>query len=313
LATPATYADGGVVMDGGAASDAGSSDAGPLDAGGVDGGPEDAGVVDGGRVDAGVVDGGPEDAGVVDGGAADAGIVDAGEVDAGKLDAGPVPCGDIDARGQCNGDTLQYCADDALVSVDCQNFFPAGTVSSCAIIDDDWGADCVVAAGEDCMYTDAEGERVLAFCEQGAGCFDNADADAAVCEADVGACTPSDSFAASCDGQRLTFDCHHGRPVGVHCPVDASCTPQGCIDVGRGGPCDDPLLACADGLVCRSGLCADPVVVEPEPAPTPTPEPEPTGCAARQTASTTTPLAALWLLPLGLGLARRRQSRRARH
>ncbi len=71
------------LLDGGAAGDAGATDAGPRDGGSGDAGPADGGMRDAG----GVVDGGRGDAGVAD---ADGGLVDGGaEADAGQLGQPP--------------------------------------------------------------------------------------------------------------------------------------------------------------------------------------------------------------------------------
>lgn len=98
---------------------------------------DDAGAID----DAGAVD----DAGTID----DAGT----EVDASGTDAATncTPCGDVTFIGACDSDQVTWCdGDGCLRGVDCSAEMISGAPLHCAEFSQDWGFDCLAAAGQGC-------------------------------------------------------------------------------------------------------------------------------------------------------------------
>ncbi|MCP4502948.1 MAG: hypothetical protein GY822_23675 [Deltaproteobacteria bacterium] len=169
-------------------------------------------------------------------------------------DAGTTPqaCGDLTIQGECDGNTLRYCFENAVVESDCDTYFPDGVTATCGEINSNWGFDCKLPVGETCEYANQDGSTFVAFCEDNAGCTIDVVAQTATCVAALGTCTPADDFVPVCNNGNLTVDCQENQPYGIACP--GSCDSGTCIDMAEGQRCDD-LLVCGDNLTCTGGVC----------------------------------------------------------
>ena len=157
------------------------------------------------------------------------------------------------------------------VSVDCATMGYPMIPATCVLINADWGYDCGVATGGQCIYQDpTTGSARVTFCSaSGAGCLINVNTPDAgggeKCTANMGTCTaatPDAGFTPVCDGTKLKIGCRVNQPYGFECAPGA-CTGGKCVSV-VGGPCDNSptgSFTCGTGLHCvvpdgGAGKCA---------------------------------------------------------
>jgi hypothetical protein len=211
--------------------------------------------------------------------------------------SGGTPCGDITEEGTCEGDTLRFCRDGALLTFDCRaGYFEAelfGEVTgTCQLINDSYGYDCVVATGDTCVGAQSHGDHSDYFpvlcAGQRQGCVAAAE-DQFVCKADVGACEAG-AVEPFCLGDVLVLECAQSQPIGFDCvAMGGKCeVHEGeavCGDLPQGAACHihdhdheepdpghehnhggfEPITECAEGLTC------DPVTETCQAPPPPSP------------------------------------------
>ncbi len=141
-------------------------------------------------------------------------------------------CDGLDYAGECNGDTLRYCENHQLVSVDC-----AARGQVCAYESDAIGNNCVEAPSDPCEGLDYAGEcsgEVLRYCDNGQliqvscaareqVCGYQSDAIGYNClERPTDPCQGLD-YAGECRGQTLRW-CEEGQLRSVDCAArDQTC------------------------------------------------------------------------------------------
>lgn len=162
-------------------------------------------------------------------------------------------CGPITHFGECNGTSLTYCeaegtAAERVVTVDCAATFP-GSRGTCALVDATYGNDCVVLTGDVCEFDNELSRPVYALCDgRAAGCIYDETAGEAICQVDVGPCTPAtagQSYAPTCLGGVLAFDCRVNQPVGYDCAgAGGTCNRGTCEDLPEGARCNEQDLLC---------------------------------------------------------------------
>ena len=244
--------NGGETTDAGTdgqAVDAGATDAGATDAGATDAGATDAGATDAGATDAGAQDAGAQDT-AMDGAVADGG---SGPVDAGPATADTAgACGTITAKGQCTGDKLQFCDEGKLVTDDCKKAMSELGTGTCMEVSAEWGSECALEAGGNCLSEDEEGNDVWEFCagEKGA-CVDVPEG--TLCKTDVLTCIAAD--VGTCVGELGIWECEAGMAYAIDCEAwEGKCAVVGeepvCNNIAVDGSCDDIYLLCAEGLSC---------------------------------------------------------------
>ncbi len=164
-------------------------------------------------------------------------------------------CGPVTHFGECNGATLAYCEGEGtpaarVVTVDCASVFP-GSMGTCDLVNATHGNDCVVLTGEVCEFADELARPVYALCDGTApGCIYEETSREAVCRSDVGPCTPptpGQTYAPTCNGGVLAFDCRIGQPIGYDCEgAGGTCARGTCTSLPEGARCDDTDLLCDD-------------------------------------------------------------------
>ena len=198
-------------------------------------------------------------------------------------------CEGITVKGQCDGDILSYCGNnDVTIAIDCRTeYFPAEyTTGSCQIIDSDYGYDCVLPAGEPCVF-DTGLSEVTTYCESPtAGCvWDFANTAGFLCTETAPDCTQptlGETFRPQCSGDLLLLDCLPGdQPLAYDCgSLGGVCENDTCRSA-QTELCDDELLRCAAGARCEgvtatefgtcvavtdcvqnNGGCGDPAVIQ---------------------------------------------------
>lgn len=216
---------------GGAADTAGAADAGLADAG--------AGGADAGSADAAGTDAAGSDAG----GAADAGTA---------ADAGGAATCTYPEEGKCEGDKVLMCEEGKDATYDCAAQFKDVGAATCAVIAPDWGADCAMKAGEECLYESDDGDVEWSFCGgEAPGCVIHSKG--VTCQEKVGTCADSD--AGTCKDGKLVLDCAGTQPYLIDCKeLGGACTKSGeafaCTGLPEGAECDKTQALCAAGLAC---------------------------------------------------------------
>jgi MYXO-CTERM domain-containing protein len=186
--------------------------------------------------------------------AVDAAVADtAVAVDSASVEAG-VPCGQVTFLGECDGDTVRYCArDNQLVEVDCADEFGSG--ATCGL------ADCTAdgCLGYFCVARNGQACDEILGCDVGAGqgCVDGTCAGSTACD--------PDAFTPTCDGDLLSYcaytvgrnDCSEGDTQPYVCGNTSAGTP-GCLGTA-GGLCDPSNgFECATGFDCVDNVCTAP-------------------------------------------------------
>ena len=182
---------------------------------------------------------------------------DAAYEDAGGEDHYFVGCGSLTYIGECDGDTVSYCAENGqdVITIDCAAQF--GSASTCGLLDCDDSSDCL---GYYCVAEIGESCEEL-WCDVGAsaGCLDG------VCDTASDACDPS-TFTRTCTNSVIEychpdaemewdFDCSMGGTEPYSCGTrsDGVLTCLGQL----GGLCDPAQgYECGAGLICIEGVCA---------------------------------------------------------
>lgn len=216
-------------------------------------------------------------------------------------------CGAVTATGQCDGSTVQFCANGQLVQYDCATLFP-NNPARCGEVSAEWGFDCLIDTGAECLYS-SDGSIVATFCEDEGACVVDLDNATSACVADVGLhCSPDDEGYANnafCDANNAFFACIEADSfTGLACGFGSTCTNGRCEGVEEDGRCDPAGVSstCEEGLVCDdNGICR-PSELEPEPS-----GEIDAGCASVRV---NTELPGLSLFALAVLLARSRRSRR---
>lgn len=168
-------------------------------------------------------------------------------------------CGDITVRGACDGNVLSYCSrTNELVVLDCgQDYFPVGVQGGvCVEVDAEYGFDCALPTGGDCVFSD-EGSYLSTFCaEPGDGCSINIEnGEGFVCTANMPACerpAAGELYQPTCSGDYLYFDCLPGdQPVAIDCAAaGGTCGTDVCV-MPVGETCDNVNFFCDGDLICE--------------------------------------------------------------
>ena len=160
-------------------------------------------------------------------------------------------CGMVTPEGECDGNTVRYCDETAtppaLTTYSCTEDFDPAAI--CQTINPEYGVDCAMPTGGECVFTDPDDNLVQVFCQgRGAGCVETSTG--SVCVTGTSTCTVDD--VGTCVGQRAVVDCAEGQGWFLDCPsFGATCSNGGCVGVPEG-------QACGDGLECAAGLtCSD--------------------------------------------------------
>lgn len=167
-------------------------------------------------------------------------------------------------EGECVGNLLRYCVDDAVVEVDCPSEYTMNTV--CMEIEPSYGFGCAVAIGEQCYYDDGEDGIIVVAC-QGvqAGCVENAST--AVCVENVGPCTTDQEGSCNAQGGLIVLCPEFKQPNILDCiSLGGQCGPGRCSDIPVGGYCDDLYAFCAMGLECSEAACVPDAQMPPSDA-----------------------------------------------
>ena len=168
-------------------------------------------------------------------------------------------CDGLTSKGQCDGDILGYCGNNGVsIFIDCRSeYFPAEyTTGSCQIIDSDYGYDCVLPAGEPCVF-DTGLSEIPTYCESpNAGCvWDFANTEGFLCTETAPACTQpaaGETFTPQCSGDLLLLDCLPGdQPLAYDCGSLGGGCENGACRSPQTELCDDELLRCAAGTRCE--------------------------------------------------------------
>ena len=224
-----------------------SGGGGTLTDGGSDGQSADAGTVDTATADAGATDATVG----VDSQSADAGTT-ASDGGSGAVDGASSGCGTITEMGTCEGDKLQFCSEGELVTDDCVASLKDLGAGTCLEISAQWGSECALKAGGNCLSEDEEGNEVWEFCAgEEAGCVDSPAG--VLCKTDVLTCAAAD--AGTCKGDLGIWECEGGIPYAIDCKAwSGKCAVVDeepvCNAIAAEGACDDAYLICADGLSC---------------------------------------------------------------
>jgi hypothetical protein len=165
---------------------------------------------------------------------------------------GKVTCPASGSTGACAGSSAEWCDGSATTptTLDCATLATGGTCATVTGL----GAWCAAPVGQKCLVTGHEARGAVLSCGTGA-----CDADLG-CVAATATCTPSSSFAATCQGDLLVTDCTAwGEPVVKSCTGSAvkgtGCSAGACVGVPAGSACSAK-VQCAAGLSCNaSGVC----------------------------------------------------------
>lgn len=169
----------------------------------------------------------------------------------------PAGCGTVTPEGECNGNTLLYCDTTAtpneLVTFDCVSKIDPGAI--CQTISPEYGVDCALAPGTECVYADENDDLFFLFC-QGAGAACVETATTSVCSTGIAACTEDEIGA--CRGDQAVVDCVEGQGWYLDCAsLGGSCDTGSCVGIPEGGACGDG-IECATGLVCDDAFTCAP-------------------------------------------------------
>lgn len=203
---------------------------------------------------------------------------------------------------------VQFCANDQLVEYDCATLFPDNP-ASCGEVSAEWGFDCLIDNGAECLYANG-GTVVTTFCEDEGACVIDIENGTSACVADVGLyCDPDENGEANnarCEGNTAFHSCTVADSfVGLACGFGSTCNSGRCDGVEEDGRCDPAGVTstCADDLVCDdNGICR-PTTLEPEPEPSPNVN---GGCASIVVDSAEIPTSAFFVLGVVALLRRRR-------
>lgn len=163
---------------------------------------------------------------------------------------GQVPCGTVTVQGECQGNTLRFCNEQAappeLVTLDCSTTVPQ---AMCQLVNSNWGYDCVAPTGGACVYQNAMGTNSVVFCAgTTGGCV--LGTGAATCQTGVASCVDTDVD--TCVQNRLVLLCAGGQSTVLDCAAfGGSCSGTQCIGATAGMPCASN-IQCASGLTCDS-------------------------------------------------------------
>jgi hypothetical protein len=170
-------------------------------------------------------------------------------------DVPPAGCGSVTFFGECDGSTLLWCQNEgapnaSLVTTDCAAQYAGLATGVCALIADDYGYDCAVSVGDDCIFQDSTGPFIALCGGTEPGCVISDDD--AVCQEDVGTCVEADE--GTCLGDAIVLLCNVSQPTLLDCgAAGGSCDDAGddplCVDIPEGGACGGEFI-CADGLDC---------------------------------------------------------------
>lgn len=163
---------------------------------------------------------------------------------------GQAPCGTVTVQGECQGNTLRFCNEQAappeLVTLDCSTTVPQ---AMCQLVNSNWGYDCVAPTGGACVYQNAMGGNSVVFCAGATGgCV--LGAGPATCQTGVASCVDTDVN--TCVQNRLVLLCAGGQAAVLDCAAfGGSCSGTQCIGATAGSPCGAN-IQCASGLTCDS-------------------------------------------------------------
>lgn len=183
-------------------------------------------------------------------------------------------CGDVTLRGACDGNVLSYCSrTNELVVLDCaQDYFPTGIEGGvCVEVDAEYGFDCALPTGGDCVFLTDDDQYLPTFCSVPTdGCAINVENDLGyVCTANMPACVQPPAgalYQPTCSGDYLYIDCVPGdQPVAIDCAAaGGTCGTDVCV-MPAGETCDNLNFFCDSGLICEGydiltntyGTCVD--------------------------------------------------------
>ena len=171
-------------------------------------------------------------------------------------------CGDVTGQGECDGDTLRYCANEGTAGETIETFNCGQESLKCGEMRPDTFG-CVGAVGLGATCWDAQQNNgEVSYCGGDDGTL--------ACELDVywgeGTCVRSNEIcdapvgaAPTCSGNRLMLFCSVAQqPVLLNCTdygANCSDSANACVGVDRGEPCDAN-LRCATGMFCGpQGIC----------------------------------------------------------
>jgi hypothetical protein len=174
---------------------------------------------------------------------------------------GNVDCSMVPPEGECQGNVLVYCDEQAQAyTFDCSEVPGA----MCTTISEDWGYDCAVAEGETCF----DGDAGPVLCLGGdSACVIRGDQ--GLCETNIPPCDESEI--GSCNGDELMADCYAGQALVIDCAAfgASSCAQGACVDLPEGSDCDGEVLLCAGGLTCNADGWCEGASSQPPPPPGP--------------------------------------------
>lgn len=173
-------------------------------------------------------------------------------------------CEGLTPKGECDGDVLRYCGRNGQpVTLDCRTeYFPAEyTAGTCQLIEGDYGYDCVLPAGDPCVFDNGLTEIPTLCASPTAGCvWDFAEATGFLCTETAPVCEqPPDGqvYIPQCSGDLLFLNCLPGdQPLAYDCgSLGGTCQNHVCKSP-QDQICDGESLRCADGTACQ-GVTAD--------------------------------------------------------
>lgn len=170
----------------------------------------------------------------------------------------PAGCGAVTPAGECVGSVVRYCDDtvtpNAIVEYDCVADLDPAAI--CQTINPEYGVDCAMPTGGECIFADGDGVLFQSFCQGiGNACVETATT--SVCITGSPACT--DDEVGGCRGDQAVIECFEAQPWLVDCvSFGATCAAGVCVGVPEGGSCGDG-IECAAPFVCDSDNTCSPV------------------------------------------------------
>jgi hypothetical protein len=174
-----------------------------------------------------------------------------GEGEEGEGEGEGEECDGLTIQGECVGNTLRLCLTDGTVG----EFDCGEENATCELINPDYGFDCAIPSGNDCIADDGQGGVILLTCDGSSpGC--QLQETSAVCVNGAGTCSAADID--TCDGDRFIIGCAgvldevqtNGQAAFFDCAdLSASCFPtDGCLVTTPAGACQPGVSKCGTDI-----------------------------------------------------------------
>jgi hypothetical protein len=144
----------------------------------------------------------------------------------------------------CDGNAAVMCNATAAagLSLDCSDFFYDGTVSgTCYDFGGNWGGDCLVATGTQCLYLAGSDVFQQPCGSSTPSATGGCDVSTGLCSNSAAACTPtSGTYNPTCSGNKLFISCAgHGQPMFLDCntALSTTCASGDCRSKAVGSKC----------------------------------------------------------------------------